>query len=36
MAASLQVFSHGRFILGYGAGWAVDEYRADGDDFPSA
>ena len=36
MAASLQVFSHGRFILGYGAGWADDEYLAYGYEFPSA
>lgn len=36
MAASLQEFSHGRFILGYGAGWAEEEYRAYGYGFPSA
>ena len=36
MAASLQVFSQNRFILGYGAGWADDEYRAYGYEFPSA
>ena len=36
MAASLQEFSHGRFILGYGAGWAEEEYHAYGYDFPSA
>lgn len=36
MAASLQEFSQGRFILGYGAGWAEEEYHAYGYDFPSA
>jgi alkanesulfonate monooxygenase SsuD/methylene tetrahydromethanopterin reductase-like flavin-dependent oxidoreductase (luciferase family) len=35
MAASLQTFSGGRFILGYGAGWLEDEYRAYGYEFPS-
>jgi alkanesulfonate monooxygenase SsuD/methylene tetrahydromethanopterin reductase-like flavin-dependent oxidoreductase (luciferase family) len=36
MAASLQFFSHGRFILGYGGGWQEQEYRAYGYEYPSA
>jgi alkanesulfonate monooxygenase SsuD/methylene tetrahydromethanopterin reductase-like flavin-dependent oxidoreductase (luciferase family) len=36
MAATLQMWCQGRFILGIGAGWKEDEYRAYGYEFPKA
>jgi alkanesulfonate monooxygenase SsuD/methylene tetrahydromethanopterin reductase-like flavin-dependent oxidoreductase (luciferase family) len=34
MAATLQMISNGRFIMGIGAGWKEDEYRAYGYPYP--
>jgi alkanesulfonate monooxygenase SsuD/methylene tetrahydromethanopterin reductase-like flavin-dependent oxidoreductase (luciferase family) len=36
MAATLQVLSNGRFIMGIGAGWKEDEYHAYDYPFPRA
>jgi len=35
MGASMQYLTGGRFIMGLGAGWLEEEYRAYGYDFPS-
>jgi alkanesulfonate monooxygenase SsuD/methylene tetrahydromethanopterin reductase-like flavin-dependent oxidoreductase (luciferase family) len=36
MAANLQLMTGGRFIMGIGAGWKEDEYRAYGYPYPPA
>jgi alkanesulfonate monooxygenase SsuD/methylene tetrahydromethanopterin reductase-like flavin-dependent oxidoreductase (luciferase family) len=36
MASTLQILTGGRFILGIGAGWREEEFRAYGYDFPPA
>ena len=36
MAANLQLMTGGNFILGIGAGWKEDEYRAYGYPYPPA
>jgi alkanesulfonate monooxygenase SsuD/methylene tetrahydromethanopterin reductase-like flavin-dependent oxidoreductase (luciferase family) len=35
MGATMQYLTGGRFIMGVGAGWKEDEYRAYGYDFPT-
>ena len=34
MACNLHAYSHGRFVLGVGAGWYREEYAAKGFEFP--